>query len=180
MIFKITFYSFVWRSFFPLQKVQTLMKCNIMLHFIWVFTVCRSIRLEVFQIQRVKIRWHILKTYAAISHAHLSRVWKQEKLSGSCLLTFYGFWSTQLSDIFMPFRCPTFSWQNKVIKRVRNIYWPFISTDRLSTKDRYMLLRWNQTTYTITVVVTNTKVAESLLFERLFRAANDLALWPSG
>ena len=29
-------------------------------------------------------------------------------------------------------------------------------------------------------VVTNTKVAESLLFERLFRAAHDLTSWPSG
>ena len=30
----------------------TLMKCSIMLHFIWVFTVCQSIRLGVFSIQR--------------------------------------------------------------------------------------------------------------------------------
>ena len=28
-----------------------------------------------------------LKTYAAISNAHLSRVWKRVKLSGSCLST---------------------------------------------------------------------------------------------
>ena len=31
------------------------MKCSIMLHFIWVFTVCKSTRLEVSQIQRVNL-----------------------------------------------------------------------------------------------------------------------------
>ena len=41
---------------------------------------------------------------------------KKVKLSGSCLSTFYGFGSTQLSDILMSYRCPTFSWQNKAIK----------------------------------------------------------------
>ena len=35
-----------------------------------------------------------LKTFAAISHAHLFRVWKQVKLSGSCLSTFHRFGST--------------------------------------------------------------------------------------
>ena len=35
-----------------------------------------------------------LKTYAAISHAHLFHFWKQVKLSGSCLSTFHGFGST--------------------------------------------------------------------------------------
>ena len=30
------------------------MKCSIMLHFIWVFTVCKSTHLGVSQIQRVK------------------------------------------------------------------------------------------------------------------------------
>ena len=44
-------------------------------------------------------------TYAAISHAHLFRVWKQIKLSGSCLSTFHGFGSTKLSDILMPYPC---------------------------------------------------------------------------
>ena len=37
-----------------------------------------------------------LKTYAAISNAHLSRVCKRGKLSGSCLSTLNGFGSTQL------------------------------------------------------------------------------------
>ena len=31
------------------------MKCSIMLHFIWVFTVCQSTRLRVSDIQRVKV-----------------------------------------------------------------------------------------------------------------------------
>ena len=53
--------------------------------------------------------WTILKTYAAISHAHLSRVWKQVKLPGSCLSTCYGFGSTQLSDILCHISVPTFS-----------------------------------------------------------------------
>ena len=35
-------YSFVWGSFLPLQTVWTLMKCSLMLHFIWVFTFCQS------------------------------------------------------------------------------------------------------------------------------------------
>ena len=35
-----------------------------------------------------------LKAYAAISNAHLSRVLKQVKLSGSCLSTINGFGST--------------------------------------------------------------------------------------
>ena len=46
-----------------------------------------------------------LKTYAAISNAHLSRVWKQVKLSGSCLSIINGIGSTQLSDILMSYRC---------------------------------------------------------------------------
>ena len=36
----------------------------------------------------------ILKTYAAISNAHLSHVWKRVKLSGSCISTISGFGST--------------------------------------------------------------------------------------
>ena len=53
-----------------------------------------------------------LKTYAAISNAHLSRVCKRGKLSGSCLSTLYGFGSTQL-PIFLSHICvPTFSSQN--------------------------------------------------------------------
>ena len=34
--------------------MQTLMKCSIMLHFIWIFTVCQSTHLGVSHIQRVK------------------------------------------------------------------------------------------------------------------------------
>ena len=37
----------------------------------------------------------------------------------------------------------------------------------------------HRTMYTITLV-TNTKMAESLLFVRLFKAAHDLSSWPSG
>ena len=36
-----------------LQTVKTLVKCSIMLHFIWVFTVCKSSCLGVSQIQKV-------------------------------------------------------------------------------------------------------------------------------
>ena len=46
-----------------------------------------------------------LKTYAAISNAHLSRVWKRIQLSGSCLSTISKFGSTQLSHILMSYRC---------------------------------------------------------------------------
>ena len=46
-----------------------------------------------------------LKTYAAISNAHLSRAWKRVKLSGSCLSTINGFGSIQLSDILISYRC---------------------------------------------------------------------------
>ena len=46
-----------------------------------------------------------LKTYAAISNAHFSRVCKRGKLSGSCLSTNNGFGSTQLSVILLSYRC---------------------------------------------------------------------------
>ena len=46
-----------------------------------------------------------LKTYAAISNAHLSLAWKPIKLSGSCLSTINRFGLTQLSDILMSYRC---------------------------------------------------------------------------
>ena len=48
---------------------------------------------------------HNLKTDAAISNAHLSRVCKRGKLSGFCLSTINGFGSTQLSDILMSYCC---------------------------------------------------------------------------
>ena len=49
-----------------------------------------------------------LKTYAAISNAHLSRVCKREKLSGSCLSTINGFGSTQLPIFICHIGVPTF------------------------------------------------------------------------
>ena len=54
----------------------------------------------------------ILKTYAAISNAHLSRVCKRGKLSGSCLSTLNGFGSTQLPIFLCHIGVPTFSSQN--------------------------------------------------------------------
>ena len=53
-----------------------------------------------------------LKTYAAISNAHLSRVCKRGKLSGSCLSTLNGFGSTQLEIFLCHIGVPTFSSQN--------------------------------------------------------------------
>ena len=53
-----------------------------------------------------------LKTYAAISNAHLSRVCKREKLSGSCLSTLNGSGSTQLPILLCHIGVPTFSSQN--------------------------------------------------------------------
>ena len=53
-----------------------------------------------------------LKTYAAISNAHLSRVCKRGKLSGSCLSTHNGFGSTQLPIFLCHIGVPTFSSQN--------------------------------------------------------------------
>ena len=53
----------------------------------------------------------LLKTYAAISNAHLFRVCKRGKLSGSCLSTLNGFGSTQL-PIICHIGVPTFSSQN--------------------------------------------------------------------
>ena len=53
---------------------------------------------------------------AAISNAHLFRVWKRVKLSASCLLTFIGMGSKQLSDILMSYRCSNIFLTNKVIK----------------------------------------------------------------
>ena len=54
----------------------------------------------------------ILKTYAAISNAQLSRVCKRGKLSGSCLSTLNGFGSTQLPIFLCHIRVPTFSSRN--------------------------------------------------------------------
>ena len=54
----------------------------------------------------------VLKTYAPISNAHLSRVCKRGKLSGSCLSTLNGFGSTQLPIFLCHIGVPTFSSQN--------------------------------------------------------------------
>ena len=64
----------------------------------------------------------ILKTYAAISNAHLSRVCKRGKLSGSCLSTLNGFGSTQVPIFLCHIGVPTFSSQNNYLKCVQNIY----------------------------------------------------------
>ena len=53
-----------------------------------------------------------LKTYAGISNAHLSRVCKRGKLSGSCLSTLNGFGSTQLSIFLCHIGVPIDSSQN--------------------------------------------------------------------
>ena len=58
------------------------------------------------------VYWTPLKTYAAISNAHLSRVCKRGKLSGSCLSTLNGFGSTQLPIFLCHIGVPTFSSQN--------------------------------------------------------------------
>ena len=60
----------------------------------------------------IMFNFRYLKTYAAISNAHLSRVCKQGKLSGSCLLTLNGFGSTQLQIFLCHIGVPTFSSQN--------------------------------------------------------------------
>ena len=56
--------------------------------------------------------WSYLKTYAAISNAHLFRVCKRGKLSGSCLSTLNGFGSIQLPIFLCHIGVPTFSSQN--------------------------------------------------------------------
>ena len=47
--FRKMWYSFVWRSF-----SSWLMKCSIMVHFIWVFTVCKITCVGVSRLQRVE------------------------------------------------------------------------------------------------------------------------------
>ena len=54
----------------------------------------------------------LLKTYAAISNAHLFRVCKRGKLSGSCLSTLNRFGSIQLPIFLCHIGVPTFSSQN--------------------------------------------------------------------
>ena len=50
----------IW-SRLPLQTVLTLIKCNIMRHFIWVYTVCESACLGVTPIQRVNFQTSLIK-----------------------------------------------------------------------------------------------------------------------
>ena len=77
-------------------------------------------RLPSFRTLRIRKTWppvtffsfQNLKTYAAISNAHLSRVCKRGKLSGSCLSTLNGFGTTQLSISLCHIGVPTFSSQN--------------------------------------------------------------------
>ena len=47
--------------FLPLQTVQILMKYSIMLHFIWVFAVCKNARLGISQKQGVNLQHSICK-----------------------------------------------------------------------------------------------------------------------
>ena len=54
--------------FLPLQTVWTLMKCSIMLHFIWVFTVCKTYS-GVSRIHRVNVsNFRILSTAVYVFH----------------------------------------------------------------------------------------------------------------
>ena len=55
LLFKNILCYFVSRFFLPLQTVLTLMKCSIILHFIWVFTVCKSTRLVVSRILKSQL-----------------------------------------------------------------------------------------------------------------------------
>ena len=52
--FQIMLYFSPHGSFLSQKTVQTLMKCRILRHFIWVFTVLQSTHLGVCSIQRVK------------------------------------------------------------------------------------------------------------------------------
>ena len=59
--------------------MQTLMKCSIMLHFIWVFTVCQSTRLEVSSTQmshdmRFPTMWYVPHT-----------MWNQQRFRPVCV-----------------------------------------------------------------------------------------------
>ena len=63
--------------------VQTLMKCSIMLHFIWVFTVYQSTHLGVSSKQRVKVHDNVtfLLKYLLLKKAIMGAQW----LSGRVL-----------------------------------------------------------------------------------------------
>ena len=63
-------------------------------------------------VANIKICKSHLKTFAAISNAHLSRACKRGKLSGSCLSTLNGFGSTQLPIFLCHIGVQTFSSQN--------------------------------------------------------------------
>ena len=119
------------------QTVWIQIKTGSLLVFIWVQTVCKRLladdenrRWHAKSYNKYNILSHIgsfqlgytcicipnysnnLKTYAAISNAHLFRVCKRGKLSGSCLSTLNGFGSTQLPIFLCHISVPTFSSQN--------------------------------------------------------------------
>ena len=76
--------------------------------YVLLMSACKKIKLSC---DEAKMCWY-LKTYAAISNAHLSRFCKRGKLSGSCLSTLNGFGSTQLPIFLCHIGVPTFSSQN--------------------------------------------------------------------
>ena len=108
------------------QTVWNHIRPNVLSGLIWVQTVCKGYQqktlvskelsyLTVVPTQSdsdVIFCLQLLKTYAAISNAHLFRVCKRGKLSGSCLSTLNGFGSTQLPIFLCHIRVPTFSSQN--------------------------------------------------------------------
>ena len=67
-----------------LQKVQTLLKCSIKLHFIWVFTVCQSTHLGVSSIQWVNLKKSI-KVSKAKSTMLLTEMDKECRLTSKLL-----------------------------------------------------------------------------------------------
>ena len=74
--FQIILYLFLWRTILSLQTVQTLMKCRILRHFIWVFTVCKSTRFEFSSPQKLtpcqtnngNISWGSLNGWSSYLH----------------------------------------------------------------------------------------------------------------
>ena len=82
-------------------------------HFIWQSGTDRIKRdTQMQEYDKGGLKMINLKTYATISNAHLFRVCKWGKLSGSCLSTLNGFGSTQLPIFLCHIRVPTFSSQN--------------------------------------------------------------------
>ena len=72
-------------GYFPMWETHLFASLNYELHFRKLASHLRD------------SNWYVdlrLKTYAAISNAHLSRIWKKVMMSGSCFSTIYGFRST--------------------------------------------------------------------------------------